>query len=77
MYSGDVDQDKVVDGTDVGLIDNAAANFLSGYVVTDLTGDNFVDGTDFAIADNNAALFVQGVRTSQAAALFNHRKRNE
>ena len=61
MYSGDVDQDKVVDGTDVGLIDNAAANFLSGYVVTDLTGDNFVDGTDFAIADNNAALFVQAV----------------
>jgi len=67
MYSGDVDQDKVIDGTDVGLIDNAAANFISGYVITDLTGDNFVDGTDFAIADNNAALFVQAVEPPGAA----------
>jgi len=59
IYSGDVNQDGTVDATDVSAIDNAANNFLGGYVVTDLTGDNFVDGTDFAIADNNAAkLFI-------------------
>lgn len=61
MFSGDVTQDKVVDATDVSLIDNAAANFVSGYVPEDLTGDNFVDGTDFALADNNAANFVAAV----------------
>ncbi len=59
MYSGDLNKDKIIDGTDVLLIDNAASNYLSGYVLEDLTGDNFVDGTDFAIADNNASNFVQ------------------
>jgi subtilisin-like proprotein convertase family protein len=62
VYSGDVNQDGTVDATDVSTIDNDASNFVSGYVVTDLTGDNFVDGTDFAIADNNAANFVSVVR---------------
>ncbi|MBX7041687.1 MAG: hypothetical protein K1X85_02190 [Ignavibacteria bacterium] len=62
IYSGDVNQDETVDGTDMSAIYNDAANFLSGYVVTDLTGDEFVDGSDFAIADNNAGTFVSVVR---------------
>jgi hypothetical protein len=62
IYGGDVNQDGTVDATDVSAIDNDAANFIGGYVVTDLTGDEFVDGTDFAIADNNAANFVSVVR---------------
>jgi len=62
VYSGDINQDGTVDATDVSTIDNDAANFVGGYVVTDLTGDNFVDGTDFAIADNSAANFVSVVR---------------
>jgi subtilisin-like proprotein convertase family protein len=61
IYSGDVNQDRTVDATDVSLIDNDAANFAAGYIATDLTGDNFVDGTDFAIADNNAANFVSAI----------------
>ncbi len=62
VYSGDIDQDGAIDGTDVGAIDNDAANFTGGYVVTDLTGDLFVDGTDFLIADNNAANFIGVIR---------------
>ena len=58
FYSGDVNQDGTVDGSDLSLIDNAAANFLSGYVKEDITGDDFVDATDFSFADNNAAKFV-------------------
>jgi hypothetical protein len=61
IYGGDVNQDGTVDATDVSTIDNDAANFVSGYVVTDLTGDDFIDGTDFAIADNNAANFVSAI----------------
>ena len=61
IYSGDVNQDRTVDATDVSLIDNDASNFVTGYVATDLTGDDFVDGTDFAIADNNAANFVSAI----------------
>ena len=70
MYSGDVDQDGFVDGFDLLRIDNDAALFIGGYVVTDLTGDNFVDGTDFALADNNAALFVSVVEPPGAAPLI-------
>lgn len=58
IYAGDVNQDGTVDATDVSAIDKDAANYLNGYVVTDLTGDDFVDATDFAIADNNASNFV-------------------
>ncbi|MBX7043922.1 MAG: hypothetical protein K1X85_13585 [Ignavibacteria bacterium] len=61
MYSGDIDNDGFVDGFDLLRIDNDAATFAGGYILTDLTGDNFCDGTDFAIADNNAAQFVQEV----------------
>lgn len=58
IYSGDVNQDGTIDATDESLIDNAAANYLTGYVATDVTGDDYVDGTDFAITDNNAANFI-------------------
>ncbi len=54
IYSGDVNQDGVIDATDVAAIDNDAFGYLSGYLVTDLNGDGFADGTDFLIADNNA-----------------------
>ncbi|MDQ3020845.1 MAG: M12 family metallo-peptidase [Bacteroidota bacterium] len=58
MYGGDVDQDYSVNLADVSQIENAAFNFLSGYVVEDLTGDDLVDLNDQAIADNNSFNFV-------------------
>jgi len=58
IYSGDVNHDGVIDGTDLGIIDNDAYNFLTGYVISDLDGNSFVDGSDYAIADNNAFNFV-------------------
>jgi len=61
MYSGDVNQDGIVDGTDLSLIDNDAANFVQGYVPTDLNCDGIVDGSDASIADNNAFNFVQKI----------------
>jgi photosystem II stability/assembly factor-like uncharacterized protein len=54
FFSGDVNQDEVVDGSDLSLIDNDGFNFVSGYVATDCNGDNFTDASDAAIADNNA-----------------------
>jgi len=62
MYGGDVNQSGSVDGTDLALVDNDAANFVVGYVVTDLTGDDVVDASDYAIADNNAASFIVVIR---------------
>lgn len=57
-YSGDVTQDGTVDASDLGLIDNDAFTFASGYIPTDLNGDSFADATDYSLADNNAFNFV-------------------
>lgn len=57
IFSGDINQDGVVDATDAGAIDNDAGSFMTGYVNSDLTGDNVTDASDAAIADNNAANF--------------------
>jgi choice-of-anchor B domain-containing protein len=70
MFSGDVNRDKVIDGSDVGLIDNDASNFVGGYVITDLTGDNFVDGSDFSVADNNANNYVTAIEPPGSSPLI-------
>lgn len=62
IYSGDVNQDGAVDGSDGSLIDNDAFNFVSGYVSADLNGDDFVDASDASICDNNAYNFVGVIR---------------
>ncbi|MEO6695282.1 MAG: LamG-like jellyroll fold domain-containing protein [Ignavibacteria bacterium] len=61
FYSGDTNQDGIVDATDLAMIDNDAYNFSKGYLKSDLTGDNVVDASDAAIADNNAANFVSKI----------------
>lgn len=59
IYSGDVNQDGIIEGTDISRIDNDAYNFVSGsFLSTDLNGDDIVDGNDFAICENNAFKFV-------------------
>ncbi len=62
FYTGDVNQDGIVDGADAALIDNDAFNFVTGYVATDLNCDDVVDGSDAAFADNNVFNFVQVIR---------------
>ena len=61
MFSGDVNQDGIIEATDLSLIDNAAFNFVIGYVAMDLDGNDFVDASDAAIADNNAYNFVSKI----------------
>ncbi|MEZ4821552.1 MAG: hypothetical protein R2942_03710 [Ignavibacteria bacterium] len=61
QYSGDVNQNGVIDLTDVILINNDASAFLSGYVVTDINGDRYIDLSDIVIASNNASNFVSKV----------------
>ena len=58
IYSGDVNQDGLIDGTDLFLVDNDALAGVTGYVNTDLNGDGIVDGTDEMIADNNVFNYV-------------------
>lgn len=62
IYSGDVNGDEVVDGSDGSAIDNDAASFGSGYLNTDLDGNTIVDGSDATIWENNAANNVATIR---------------
>jgi len=61
VYGGDVNQDGVVDISDVGTVDTDNLNFVSGYTVTDLNGDNLVDISDVSLADVNNLNFVSKV----------------
>lgn len=61
IYSGDVNQDGIVDLTDVSLTDADNLNFIAGYVVTDLNGDNIVDISDLSLVDNNNLIFVSKI----------------
>lgn len=56
IYSGDVNQDGIIDAADLSAVENDVAISLSGYVVTDLNGDDFADASDLSIVENNAAL---------------------
>jgi len=61
MYSGDVNQDGLIDISDVLLCYNDNVNFVSGYVKTDVTGDGLVDISDVIICYNNNVDFVEKI----------------
>ncbi|MFZ1321863.1 MAG: hypothetical protein WAT71_09935 [Ignavibacteria bacterium] len=61
FYSGDVNQDGVIDIGDNTMIENDAFNFASGYIATDINGDGITDLDDQSFADNNANNFVSKV----------------
>jgi len=54
MYSGDVNQDDIIDLSDLAQIDNDVNNFATGYIPADANGDGLADLSDYTIADNNA-----------------------
>ncbi len=58
VFSGDVNKDNITDLSDIVLIYNDAAAFLTGYSVTDVNGDDITDLTDLVLTYNNAAEFV-------------------
>ncbi|MDQ3193580.1 MAG: hypothetical protein M3P82_01135, partial [Bacteroidota bacterium] len=63
LYTGDVNQDEVVNLTDIIAIYNDGTNFVTGpYVVTDLNYDGVVNLTDLLYAYNNSTIFVSTKR---------------
>ncbi len=58
IYNGDTNQDGIIDGFDLSMIDNNILNFANGYLSTDINGDGFIDATDAQIAGNNAYNFI-------------------
>ena len=62
IFCGDVNQDGIVDGSDMAAIDNASTNIILGYIPEDLNGDGIVDGSDMAIIDNNSINIVHIIK---------------
>jgi len=58
FYSGDVNQDGIIDAGDISSVENDALNSVFGYVPTDLTGDDAVDASDVSMVENNSVLGV-------------------
>ena len=53
IYSGDVNQDGLIDLSDMIAVDNDNLNYVTGYTITDVNGDGLVDLSDLIIVDNN------------------------
>ncbi len=62
FYSGDVNQDGTIDGTDGSAVDNDAYGFVIGYVPTDINNDGFVDASDAFYVEKNALNFIGLIR---------------
>jgi trimeric autotransporter adhesin len=54
FYSGDINQDGVVDGSDSTFLSDDIDNSAFGALPTDLNGDGSVDGSDFTFFSDNA-----------------------
>lgn len=71
IYSGDINQDGVVDIVDQITMDNDLSIFAAGYVLTDLNGDSVVDILDQIILDNNIAAFVAVLSPANGNRIMN------
>lgn len=58
IFSGDVNQDGFVNGTDLNSTFNNSSMFASGYLSTDINGDNVTNFADIVIVNNNSIMFV-------------------
>lgn len=58
IYTGDLNHDDFIDGSDFPLYDAESASgglFDGTYTATDMNGDGFVDGSDFPVFDLNSS----------------------
>ncbi|MFZ4522815.1 MAG: BNR-repeat neuraminidase N-terminal domain-containing protein [Bacteroidales bacterium] len=53
IYSGDINQDGLINTTDLSLNSTGSDGFAFGYLSADVNGDGTVDSADMTIVDNN------------------------
>ena len=58
FYSGDTNQDGLIDPSDYSMWETDANNFEFGNLPTDLNGDGGVDASDYSIWEGNANNFI-------------------
>ncbi|MBK8383664.1 MAG: hypothetical protein IPL16_17585 [Ignavibacteria bacterium] len=63
IYSGDINQDGIVNASDLSKVDNDSEAGPPGrFLISDVNGDNIVDATDVSLVDNNAFNSVSVIR---------------
>ena len=65
IYSGDVNQDGLVDIKDVARVNKAVRVGLIGYSAEDLNGDNIVDASDLLIVTTNSNSLIRRIAPSK------------
>jgi mannan endo-1,4-beta-mannosidase len=58
FYTGDINQDEVIDGLDYNDWEDDSNQFAGGYFSSDLNGDGIVDGLDFIYWEQNSNEFI-------------------
>ncbi len=54
VFGGDANQDGIIDGSDLSIIENLASMAATGYLPEDVNGDGLIDASDLSIVGNNA-----------------------
>jgi hypothetical protein len=58
IWSGDVNQDGIIDSGDINPVDNASTMITLGYADEDVNGDGIVDSSDLNFVDNNSTAII-------------------
>ena len=53
IWSGDINQDGIINDSDFQLIQNGVIGFGLGYISIDITGDGVVESADYSLIENN------------------------
>jgi hypothetical protein len=61
IWGGDVNQDRIIDLSDMLDVDIGIESFVTGYVAADVNGDGLVGTNDMLIMEPNAENFVASV----------------
>jgi hypothetical protein len=56
LFSGDVNQDGIVDELDIAVLEIGKQVFIYGFLSDDLTGDGVVESSDYSILENNISV---------------------
>ncbi|MBK7213155.1 MAG: hypothetical protein IPH88_07660 [Bacteroidales bacterium] len=61
FYTGDVNQDGIIDSGDMIPVENQSNNFATGYISEDTNGDGLIDSSDMIIVENNSNDFISAI----------------
>jgi hypothetical protein len=62
IFSGDVNQDGIIDSSDIVIAKDDASVFNNGYIVSDINGDGITDAGDLIVIDNNSSIFIGSIQ---------------